>query len=147
GLVADVQEDLVAVHLDDDAFHQVAIVEAAEALLDGFDQLLGSQITGRSLGCVGLDVPSPHVSFSARSSGRCAHPKTETAQMAWSGDGDRTPPGRLSVSTCGNRRQWIDPIHRAPAYCSALRDQWPAGAASAQFLAHPRSARRGTLRG
>src|SRR5439155_11575231 len=44
GLVADVEEDLVAVDLDHLALDEVAVLEFLEALLDGADQLLGSEV-------------------------------------------------------------------------------------------------------
>ncbi len=40
GLVPDVQEDLVAVHLDDGPLDEVAVLEVLQALLDGLDELL-----------------------------------------------------------------------------------------------------------
>jgi hypothetical protein len=44
GLVADVQEHLVAIDLDDRPFDEVAVLEVLEALLDGADELLRGQV-------------------------------------------------------------------------------------------------------
>ena len=41
GLVADVQEDLVAVDLDDGALDDVAVIEVLDGLVDGGEDLLG----------------------------------------------------------------------------------------------------------
>jgi hypothetical protein len=40
GLVADVEQDLVAVDLDDGAFDDVAIVEVLDGLVDGGEEVL-----------------------------------------------------------------------------------------------------------
>ena len=41
GLVTDVEQNLVAVHLDDGAFHDVAIVEVLDRGVDGGEEVLG----------------------------------------------------------------------------------------------------------
>ena len=41
GLVADVQQNLVTVDLDDGAFDDVAIVEVLDRLVDGGEEVLG----------------------------------------------------------------------------------------------------------
>ena len=45
GLVADVEQHLVSVDLDDLAIDDVAVVEVFEGRLEGFDQLFGGQIS------------------------------------------------------------------------------------------------------
>jgi hypothetical protein len=57
GLVADVEEDLVAIDLHDDAFHDVAVFEVAERRLHRADELLGRVVLALRLergdeGCV-----------------------------------------------------------------------------------------------
>jgi len=50
GLVADVQQDLVAVDLDDGAFDDVAVVEVLDGLVDGGEEvLLGTDVVDRDL--------------------------------------------------------------------------------------------------
>ncbi len=44
GLVSDVEEHLVAVHLHDGALHEVAVLEVLERFLDGLDELFGRQV-------------------------------------------------------------------------------------------------------
>ena len=41
GLVADVEQDLVAVDLDDDALDDVAVVEVLDGLVDGGEEVIG----------------------------------------------------------------------------------------------------------
>src|SRR4029078_3900845 len=41
GLVADVEEDLVAIDLDDDAFDDVSVVEVLDRLVDGGEEVFG----------------------------------------------------------------------------------------------------------
>ena len=51
GLVADVEQDLVAVDLDDDAFDDVAVVEVLDRLVDGGEEgLLVADVVDRDLG-------------------------------------------------------------------------------------------------
>src|SRR5581483_8034834 len=57
GLVADIEEDLVAVDLDDRPLDDVAVLEVAERGLHGLDQLLRRQVAlGRGLGIARVDV-------------------------------------------------------------------------------------------
>ncbi len=52
GLVADVEEDLVAVHLDDRAFDDVAVVEVLDGRVNGGEEvLLGADVVDGNLGC------------------------------------------------------------------------------------------------
>src|SRR6058998_2303618 len=54
GLVADVQEDLVAVDLDDGAFDDVAVVEVLDRLVDGGEEVVHApDVVDRDLGSGG----------------------------------------------------------------------------------------------
>src|SRR4051795_10978503 len=63
GLVADVQQHLVAVDLDDDALDDVAIVEVLDRLVDRREEVLGSaDVVDRALGGAGgTDLGGGHV--------------------------------------------------------------------------------------
>ena len=56
GLVADVEEDLITVDLDDSALDDVAVIEVLDGLVDGGEDLLGRAdaltATGAGLGMV-----------------------------------------------------------------------------------------------
>ena len=59
GLVADVEQDLVPVDLDDGAFDNVAVVEVLDGLVDrGEERFLRPDVVDRDLGCArgGLDA-------------------------------------------------------------------------------------------
>src|SRR3712207_2382483 len=63
GLVADVQQHLVAVDLDDDAFDDVAVVEVLDRLVDGGEEVLGGpDVVDRDLGgAARTDLGGGHV--------------------------------------------------------------------------------------
>ena len=55
GLVADVEEDLVAVNLDDGAFDDVAVVEVLDGGIDSGEEFIGiADVIDGYLGCDGL---------------------------------------------------------------------------------------------
>ena len=68
GLVPDVEEDLVAVDLDDDASHDVTVVELDDRGVDGVGERLPVQVVEHD-GCVGLALLGESVGVGG---GECA---------------------------------------------------------------------------
>jgi hypothetical protein len=105
GLVADVEEDLVAVDLDDDPFDDVAVVEVLDGLVDRREEVfLGADVVDRYLLCGrarrgrrGLvDSTEGHVVGNSAGHARRCHTAGPPAEAV------RPSSGRPAEPTCEN---------------------------------------------
>ena len=103
GLVADVEQDLVAVDLHDGALHQVPVVEVLHGLLDGRDQLIGRQVLLDRCPWLFL-FDRPLTPFLPAAVSAHAQERAETPGLSLE-MGERGPPGPASVRSARLGRQ------------------------------------------
>src|SRR5207247_2673088 len=153
GLVADVQEDLVAIDLHDFALDDVTVLEVAERRLERRDQLFGGQVglfvrlgwgrrRFRSLlhrhRCRGLLLLVGRDRRLVTHTVRLLPPRGDASPRACSD----LPPAR-DANPAGRPRGYV----RCENDVNAVWErQCPAGVASAQLRPQPKSARRATAR-
>ena len=120
-LVADVQQDLVAVDLDDRAFHDVPVVEVTERLLHGDDRVLPA--SGRAQArrpfrwCLWEPTPSAH---GARTEPACEIYRGAGAPRGSGMVGDQHKGRQRAVTSSVALRGRLRPV-RAPADVGAQR--------------------------